>query len=125
MCRNCPEPSGASSNYRLRTKPTMPLCYPLLAGIETQLAWTPPTLTDLNVQKLSRAFRRLLELQAQDEADNATLLPTARRYRDPARLDPPYTHRPECAETVPSLPAPPRITGSGRSRQCHSVTHCS
>lgn len=50
----------------------------LLAGIETQLAWTPPTLTDLSVQKLSRAFQRLLELQAQDEADTATLLPTAR-----------------------------------------------
>jgi segregation and condensation protein A len=50
----------------------------LLAGIETQLAWTPPTLTDLNVQKLSRAFQRLLELQARDEADSATLLPTAR-----------------------------------------------
>jgi segregation and condensation protein A len=50
----------------------------LLAGIETQLAWTPPTLTDLSVQKLSRAFQRLLELQVQDETDNTTLLPTAR-----------------------------------------------
>ena len=50
----------------------------LLAGIETQLAWTPPTLVDLNAQKLAQAFQRILELQARDEADNATMLPTAR-----------------------------------------------
>src|SRR5437660_2166323 len=33
-----------------------------LAGIEAQLAWTPPTLVDMEVQSLARAFQRLLEL---------------------------------------------------------------
>jgi len=71
----------------------------LLAGIETQLSWTPPTLTDLSVQKLSRTFQRLLELQAQDEADNATLLPAA-RVRVSERI----------AEIINCLTAQPVIT---------------
>jgi len=50
----------------------------LLAGIEAQLAWTPPTLTGLEVQSLTRAFQRLLELQARDEENGAHLMPTAR-----------------------------------------------
>ncbi|GAC1402199.1 MAG: segregation/condensation protein A [Ktedonobacteraceae bacterium] len=51
----------------------------LLAGIETQLAWTPPTLIGLEAQFLAKAFRRLLELQAKEAAENNTsLLPMAR-----------------------------------------------
>jgi len=50
----------------------------LLAGIEAQLSWTPPTLTGLEVQSLSRAFQRLLELQAREEAQEAEMLPVAR-----------------------------------------------
>lgn len=51
----------------------------LLAGIETQLDWTPPTLIGLEAQSLTRAFQRLLELQAKEVAENNTsLLPTAR-----------------------------------------------
>ncbi len=51
----------------------------LLAGIEAQLAWTPPTLVGLEAQSLTRALQRLLELQAKEVAENnASLLPTAR-----------------------------------------------
>ncbi len=51
----------------------------LLAGIEAQLAWTPPTLIGLEVHSLTRAFQRLLELQAKETAEqSALLLPTAR-----------------------------------------------
>ncbi len=51
----------------------------LLAGIETQLDWTPPTLIGLEAQSLTRAFQRLLELQAKEAAEhNELLLPTAR-----------------------------------------------
>jgi segregation and condensation protein A len=50
----------------------------LLAGIEAQLAWTPPTLVGLEVQALASAFQRLLELRAKDEANGADLLPLAR-----------------------------------------------
>jgi segregation and condensation protein A len=50
----------------------------LLAGIEAQLAWTPPTLVGLDAQSLARAFQRLLELRAKDEANNPDLLPLAR-----------------------------------------------
>ncbi len=51
----------------------------LLAGIETQLSWTPPTLVGLEAQSLATAFRRLLELQAKEATENGTsLLPTAR-----------------------------------------------
>ena len=51
----------------------------LLAGIETQLAWTPPTLVGLEKQSLATAFNRLLELQAKEAAEHSSsLLPTAR-----------------------------------------------
>ncbi len=51
----------------------------LLAGIEAQLAWTPPTLVGLEAQSLARAFQRLLALQAKETAEqNESLLPTAR-----------------------------------------------
>ena len=50
----------------------------LLAGIEAQLAWTPPTLTGLEAGALSRAFMRLLELRAREEADGEDLMPLAR-----------------------------------------------
>jgi len=50
----------------------------LLAGIEAQLAWTPPTLVGLDVQTLAAAFQRLLELRAKEEAIGADFLPLAR-----------------------------------------------
>jgi segregation and condensation protein A len=50
----------------------------LLAGIEAQLAWTPPTLTGLDASSLGRAFQRLLELQARDQANGEGLVPVAR-----------------------------------------------
>ena len=50
----------------------------LLAGIEAQLTWTPPTLVGLEAQSLTRAFQRLLELHARDEANGAELMPLAR-----------------------------------------------
>ena len=50
----------------------------LLAGIEAQLAWTPPSLVGLAAATLARAFSRILELRARDEANNAAFLPLAR-----------------------------------------------
>lgn len=50
----------------------------LLAGIEAQLAWTPPTLTGLEVNSLARAFQRLLELKTLDEKHGTHLMPVAR-----------------------------------------------
>ena len=51
----------------------------LLAGIEVQLDWAPPTLIGLEAQSLTLAFQRLLELQAKEAAEhNESLLPTAR-----------------------------------------------
>lgn len=50
----------------------------LLAGIEAQLAWTPPTLVGIEAQALARAFQRLIDLQARDEENNAGLMPVAR-----------------------------------------------
>ena len=50
----------------------------LLAGIETQLSWTPPTLAQMEASKLASAFRRLLELQAKDSKNGEVLLPIAR-----------------------------------------------
>jgi len=50
----------------------------LLGGIEAQLAWTPPVLTGLEASSLARAFTRLLELSARDEADGEDLMPLAR-----------------------------------------------
>lgn len=50
----------------------------LLAGIETQLAWTPPALTGLEVSSLAHVFTRLLELHARDEERGEDLMPLAR-----------------------------------------------
>ena len=50
----------------------------LLAGIEAQLAWTPPTLVGLEAQSLARAFQRLLELQTKDVSNGTDLVPVAR-----------------------------------------------
>jgi len=50
----------------------------LLAGIETQLSWTPPTLVQMEATKLASAFRRLLELQTKDTKNGEVLLPMAR-----------------------------------------------
>ncbi|RAQ96927.1 segregation and condensation protein A [Thermogemmatispora tikiterensis] len=52
----------------------------LLAGIEAQLAWTPPTLVGLEVEALARSFRRLLETRsrAEAEANGSLVLPAAR-----------------------------------------------
>jgi segregation and condensation protein A len=50
----------------------------LLAGIEAQLTWSPPTLLGLDVQLLAGAFQRVLDLRAKDEAAGADLLPLAR-----------------------------------------------
>jgi segregation and condensation protein A len=50
----------------------------LLAGIEAQLAWTPPTLIGLEANALARAFARLLEQRARDAASEVAYLPTAR-----------------------------------------------
>lgn len=50
----------------------------LLAGVEAQLAWTPPTLVKTEITTLSRAFQRLLEMQARDEENGNELMPVAR-----------------------------------------------
>lgn len=50
----------------------------LLAGIEAQLSWTPPTLTGLEATSLARAFARLLELRTRDEESGEDLMPLAR-----------------------------------------------
>jgi len=50
----------------------------LLASIEAQLAWTPPTLLGLEVGTLAKAFQSLLELRARDEANSDIFIPLAR-----------------------------------------------
>jgi segregation and condensation protein A len=50
----------------------------LLAGIEAQLVWTPPTLLGLEIDTLATAFQRLLELHARAEANNDVFIPLAR-----------------------------------------------
>jgi segregation and condensation protein A len=50
----------------------------LLAGIQAQLAWMPPTLLGLQVDSLASAFQRLLELQTREEANNELFIPMAR-----------------------------------------------
>lgn len=50
----------------------------LLASIEAQLAWMPPTLIGMEPQLLASAFQRLLELRTKDESDGADLIPLAR-----------------------------------------------
>lgn len=58
----------------------------LLAGIEAQLAWTPPTLVGLEAQSLAQAFQRLLELQTKDITTDTDLVPVA-RVRVSERID--------------------------------------
>jgi segregation and condensation protein A len=50
----------------------------LLAGIEAQLTWMPPTLLGLDVDSLSSAFQRLLAQQAREEAGSEAFIPGAR-----------------------------------------------
>jgi segregation and condensation protein A len=50
----------------------------LLASIEAQLAWTPPTLLGLEVSTLEKAFQRLLDLRARDESTSDIFIPLAR-----------------------------------------------
>jgi segregation and condensation protein A len=50
----------------------------LLAGIEAQLSWTPPTLVKMEASKLAGAFRRLLELQAKEPQNGEVVMPVAR-----------------------------------------------
>src|SRR5207248_2631825 len=50
----------------------------LLAGIQAQLVWMPPTLLGLQVDSLASVFQRLLELQAREEANNELFIPMAR-----------------------------------------------
>jgi len=51
----------------------------LLAGIEAQLTWTPPTLIGLERDALTHAFARLLARQAQEQArEGVTFVPPAR-----------------------------------------------
>ena len=69
----------------------------LLAGIEAQLAWTPPTLVGLEAQSLARAFQRLLELAAKEATDGADFLPTARvRVSERIAEILSYLHEREC-----------------------------
>lgn len=50
----------------------------LLAGIEMQLDWAPPTLVGMEVQSLAMAFSRLLELHAKEEVNKGVLMPVSR-----------------------------------------------
>jgi segregation and condensation protein A len=50
----------------------------LLAGIEAQLAWIPPTLMTMEADTLTRAFQRLLALQVKDAENGSELMPIAR-----------------------------------------------
>ncbi len=50
----------------------------LLAGIEAQLAWSPPTLLGLEAETLATAFQHLLELRAREEANSETFIPLER-----------------------------------------------
>lgn len=50
----------------------------LLAGIEAQLSWTPPTLLGLEVNALARAFARLLDQRARDQASDIAFVPAVR-----------------------------------------------
>jgi segregation and condensation protein A len=58
----------------------------LLAGIETQLTWTPPTLVGLEAQSLTQAFRRLLEVQAKEAVKNNMSLLLISRVRVSERI---------------------------------------
>jgi segregation and condensation protein A len=71
----------------------------LLAGIEAQLAWTPPTLTGLDANSLGRAFKRLLELQARDEANGEGLVPVT-HVRVSERIAEIISHLQECPSVL-------------------------
>jgi segregation and condensation protein A len=71
----------------------------LLAGIEAQLAWTPPTLTGLDANSLGRAFQRLLELQTRDAANGEGLVPVA-RVRVSERIAEIISHLQECPSVL-------------------------
>lgn len=50
----------------------------LLAGIEAQLAWTPPTIVGMEADALARAFARLLDMREREQATSIAFVPTAR-----------------------------------------------
>ena len=50
----------------------------LLAGIEAQLAWTPPTIIGMEPGALAQAFARLLDLRTREQATSVAFVPTAR-----------------------------------------------
>src|SRR5947209_2630429 len=50
----------------------------LLAGIEAQLAWTPPTIVGMEPGALAQAFARLLDMQAREQTASVAFVPTAR-----------------------------------------------
>jgi segregation and condensation protein A len=50
----------------------------LLANIEAQLTWTPPTLLGVEVQSLAQAFQHILQRKAKEESNDASLLPLVR-----------------------------------------------
>jgi segregation and condensation protein A len=68
----------------------------LLAGIEAQLAWTPPTLTGLDANSLGRAFQRLLELQARNTANSGEGLVPVAHVRVSERIAEIISHLQEC-----------------------------
>ncbi|HEV2582236.1 MAG TPA: ScpA family protein [Ktedonobacteraceae bacterium] len=70
----------------------------LLAGIEAQLAWTPPTIVGLEVETLAQAFARLLAQQAREQVNGIAFVPTA-RVRVSERI----------AEIIDRLRARPRV----------------
>lgn len=50
----------------------------LLAGIEAQLAWTPPTIVGMEADALAQAFARLLDMREREQATSIAFVPTAR-----------------------------------------------
>ncbi len=50
----------------------------LLAGIEAQLSWNPPTLTSTQVSSLAQAFVHLMELRIHEEVAEEDLMPLVR-----------------------------------------------
>ncbi len=50
----------------------------LLAGIDAQLAWTPPTIIGMEPGALAQAFARLLDLRTREQATSIAFVPTAR-----------------------------------------------
>jgi len=50
----------------------------LLAGIDAQLAWTPPTIIGMEAGALAQAFARLLDLRTREQATSIAFVPTPR-----------------------------------------------